>query len=465
MSESPLPAIPPEYTETAGGADVPTAAQAAQQAQATVGIGAPQAIDPEQVTAQTVAHDLQGIYQVADTLAREHQALANNFRTLMDAFNVQQQQLQQAQQPTAPAADPPAQAFAPVPTPAAAIPAVAVPTAPAPTIKLGKPEKFEGRRDDVDRFVYAIKVQFTLQPTLDDHHKVLYMISFLAGVRPQLWATNVRETEHELMHNFALLEEAFRLQYGDPNRAATAQSKLETLRQTSSVAEYATRFQENILHLHVTDETKTYHFWRGLHHSIKTAIANSGEKPSVYSELEKRALVIDQVQQERRREIERETRYRPPPAASSSTPAPRPRPNDVVPMEVDVIRHSRLTPEQREHRRRNGLCLFCGQKGHLIRACPVRPPPLGTVPQSFVKQSDGKWRNRAPLSGPQYVFSAHVQHDILSSTHFIVNVSLLFPNHSPVQTFALVDFTFSIRLKVFLILLYFPFPPIGISIF
>ena len=34
---------------------------------------------------------------------------------------------------------------------------------------------------------------------------------------------------------------------------------------------------------------------------------------------------------------------------------------------------SRLTPEIREQRMRDRLCLYCGKAGHLIRACPTRP--------------------------------------------------------------------------------------------
>ena len=37
------------------------------------------------------------------------------------------------------------------------------------------------------------------------------------------------------------------------------------------------------------------------------------------------------------------------------------------------IGHTRLTPEEREHRRRNGLCLYCGESGHLMATCNRRP--------------------------------------------------------------------------------------------
>ncbi|KAH9263804.1 hypothetical protein BASA83_012789 [Batrachochytrium salamandrivorans] len=41
-------------------------------------------------------------------------------------------------------------------------------------------------------------------------------------------------------------------------------------------------------------------------------------------------------------------------------------------MDVDAIRRQPLTPAEREHRFRNGLCLVCGTQGHLKATCPSR---------------------------------------------------------------------------------------------
>ncbi|KAL6472425.1 hypothetical protein MHYP_G00186130 [Metynnis hypsauchen] len=36
---------------------------------------------------------------------------------------------------------------------------------------------------------------------------------------------------------------------------------------------------------------------------------------------------------------------------------------------------SRLTPEERQRRLSNRLCLYCGSPGHILRTCPTRPHP------------------------------------------------------------------------------------------
>ncbi|KAH6563216.1 hypothetical protein BASA60_010806 [Batrachochytrium salamandrivorans] len=53
--------------------------------------------------------------------------------------------------------------------------------------------------------------------------------------------------------------------------------------------------------------------------------------------------------------------------ASPRTVAPHP-----TMMDVDAIRRQPLTPAEREHRFRNGLCLVCGTQGHLKATCPSR---------------------------------------------------------------------------------------------
>ena len=62
-----------------------------------------------------------------------------------------------------------------------------------------------------------------------------------------------------------------------------------------------------------------------------------------------------------------------------------------VPMEIDQGHFWPLTDVERQFQRTNGLCLYCGASGHLLRHCP--------------------WSNRPPFhraNGPQ-----HPENDIV----------------------------------------------------
>ena len=56
---------------------------------------------------------------------------------------------------------------------------------------------------------------------------------------------------------------------------------------------------------------------------------------------------------------------------SSHTPVPGPSSTpDVVPMEVDAMRRGPLSAEEKDRRRRNNLCMYCGAGEHFANNCP-----------------------------------------------------------------------------------------------
>ncbi|KAH6582546.1 hypothetical protein BASA61_008445 [Batrachochytrium salamandrivorans] len=61
---------------------------------------------------------------------------------------------------------------------------------------------------------------------------------------------------------------------------------------------------------------------------------------------------------------------RPPPPSPMVVPPPRSS-ND---MDIDFARRGPLTSEERQQRMSRGLCLVCGQSGHLKANCPKSNP-------------------------------------------------------------------------------------------
>jgi hypothetical protein len=73
-----------------------------------------------------------------------------------------------------------------------------------------------------------------------------------------------------------------------------------------------------------------------------------------------------------------------PPATTTAVPTSRsslPRPavgipttykDGTVPMELDASRRNGLTPEERQRRFDNHLCLYCGSPDHVYASCPLK---------------------------------------------------------------------------------------------
>ena len=73
---------------------------------------------------------------------------------------------------------------------------------------------------------------------------------------------------------------------------------------------------------------------------------------------------------ERRQECQLEVA---PMTVTMPSPLPRLPPTSANdPMHVDAVQFSRLTAEEKERRRRNNLCLYCGGSGHMVRNCPLK---------------------------------------------------------------------------------------------
>ena len=55
------------------------------------------------------------------------------------------------------------------------------------------------------------------------------------------------------------------------------------------------------------------------------------------------------------------------PTKSSTTTISMPEP-----MQINASRIKKLTPEEKERRRREDLCMYCGGKGHRAHNCPTK---------------------------------------------------------------------------------------------
>jgi hypothetical protein len=166
--------------------------------------------------------------------------------------------------------------------------------------------------------------------------------------------------------------EEFSRTFGERDRALITTTKLQTLQQRSCpTSAYVAEFQQLACDLDWNDTALITMFRWGLRDDIKTLLLNL-PKPTTLSEAIIQAIDYDNRLFEQRQERQlffgsyRADSTAPTRQTSSSTSTPEP-------MQIDTSRVRKLTEEEKERRRREHLCFYCGGKDHSLNNCPLKP--------------------------------------------------------------------------------------------
>lgn len=269
-------------------------------------------------------------------------------------------------------------ASAPIHVPASA--ANSVPQAPKePRVSL--PEKFGGDRTKLRDFVNQVRLVFRLQPhRYSTEETQVGLIGTLLTGTALSWFSSLLEKNSPLLENLDLFLEEFSRTFGERDRALIATTKLRTLQQRSRPASaYVAEFQQLACDLNWNDTALITMFRWGLRDDIKTLLLNL-PKPTTLSEAITQAIDCDnrlfEQRQERRLLF---GSYR----ADYTAPARQTSSNSSTsePMQIDTSRVKKLTEEEKERRRREHLCLYCGGKDHDLKNCLLKPQ--GPKPHKF----------------------------------------------------------------------------------
>lgn len=288
--------------------------------------------------------------------------------------------------------------------------------------KLQPPASYDGTRNTrlIDDYLYDVKqhihndpLQFTREET-----KIRFAASYLKGLARTWFRTldehnppwqTYEEFTQELKQNFAELdpEEYWRKRW-------------ENLQQRSSITQYLADFRTIEAHLSLTEEDKYHQFKRGLRSNVLDQLALQ-PRPETLDDLIKIANQVDQrlFEHARSKPVNRPTvnnvQRRPfgngnPQANRPQVPfrnsqgyqrsAPRvtyPNNQPMMPtkwpssvpvedrMQLDAVQRGPLTDAEKDYRRRNNLCLYCGNSGHAYQDCPLkrnRPQPQNNKPKN-----------------------------------------------------------------------------------
>uniref|UniRef100_A0A672Z5U3 CCHC-type domain-containing protein n=1 Tax=Sphaeramia orbicularis TaxID=375764 RepID=A0A672Z5U3_9TELE len=262
--------------------------------------------------------------------------------------------------------------------PPPAEPTVSVPPRSSP--QLAPPDKFSGQSGDCRTFIFQCDLHFKLFPVIyeTEYTKLAFIISHLTG-RAAEWATSEWDRGSTACQSAEAFFVALRRVFDHVAPTREAVRRLENLRQGDlSVGEYSIRFRSAADNTDWNDAALKDAFCRGLSGVLKDQLAPLEEPPDLDS-LITMATRLDI----RNRERDQERRYEdggssfqsalPYPSTSAQRPyvPSAPPAGEEEPMQLG---RTHISPTERQRRRQEGRCFYCGQQGHLRAACRVRKP-------------------------------------------------------------------------------------------
>lgn len=239
--------------------------------------------------------------------------------------------------------------------------------------RVSLPEKFSGDRTKLRDFVNQIRLVFRLQPQRysTEEIQVGFIGTLLTGTALS-WFSSLLEKNSPLLANLDQFLEELSRTFGERDRALIATTKLRSLQQRSRPAStYVAEFQQIACDLDWNDTALITMFRWGLRDDIKTLLLNL-PKPVTLSEAITQAIDCDnrlfEQRQERRLLF---GSYRADYAAPAhQTPSST---STSEPMQIDASKVKKLSEEEKERRRKEHLCLYCGGKDHMLKDCRVKP--------------------------------------------------------------------------------------------
>lgn len=264
-----------------------------------------------------------------------------------------------------------------------------------------EPETFEGNRygakTDINTFVAQISAYVTdTTGWKDDAHKVRVASSYLRG-NAYMWVSSylaldgdeLKKPEYHWITDFEAYKKKLLTTFGDPDKETNDANRLDNLRQTGAASLYAAEFRRLALSLGWGVKALRHRFVKGLKEELKDELSRN-DPIEDFDALVERVVVLDNRLFQRRLQKTGRGSAAPTVAPFPAAFAPPSRPYTPAipgagdPMQVDATRtgnaNSRprgpLTQQEKDYRRQNGLCGFCGQAGHIATdaACSALMP-------------------------------------------------------------------------------------------
>lgn len=236
--------------------------------------------------------------------------------------------------------------------------------------RLPTPEGYSGDPDYCRAFLTRCSMHFSLQPRTfnREQSKVAFILTLLSG-KAALWGTAVWANQDPCCTSFQTLSEEMRRVFDRAVAGREAARLLADLRQGDrSVSEYSIQFRTLAAECQWNEEAQWDMFLHGLEDRIQKEIYVL-DLPRSLNGLVELALRVDARLSRIGRRACPNRPYNDTEGGHASGGNTASSASAHEPMQLG---RARLSREERERRRSQGLCLYCGRAGHFIHSCPVK---------------------------------------------------------------------------------------------
>jgi hypothetical protein len=254
-------------------------------------------------------------------------------------------------------------------------------TIPVREPRLNDPELFTGNKRKARAFILQCKNIFLSQPATygTDSAKVAFIISFLRGPAFE-WVSPYLEVDDDCLHHFDSFLELFNTSFSDIDRKTEVAKQLTDIKQgTRGASTLVSDFHRLAVESKWPDAALIQLFYNALNSNLKDEICRF-DRPDNIEEFYKLAVRLDNRLTERRNERKGDIERAP------FKTLPKKDPNAMVigttqvqanKLEESSDSDSRsikrgLTKEERQFRKENNLCAYCGSDEHGINDCLKR---------------------------------------------------------------------------------------------
>ncbi|MGL5501319.1 MAG: DUF4939 domain-containing protein, partial [Plesiomonas shigelloides] len=244
--------------------------------------------------------------------------------------------------------------------------AASAPSPPAASSPVATLAPYSGLAEECNGFLLqcslALEMQSARFPT--ERAKIAYIITLLKG-RALQWAHTIWEQNGVATLTLSNFINHFREVFGTPVDDSSVGERLYHLSQNNlSVSEYALQFRTLAAASGWNERSLLTTYRQGLHPRVRLQLAADDDTMGLERFIQLSIRTDRRMQPCLEATQGHAPSYHPRQPGYVSSPEPEP-------MQVES---NRLTGAERQRRLTQGLCLYCGARGHVIAACPTRPP-------------------------------------------------------------------------------------------